>query len=132
MEVASPWKPTRRFLVPQRTCSCPAKRGRKAGWRKKTGTADKRKVLTLVERGGKARSFHIPDLKSDTLKSVIHETLKRDSHFVTDDFNAYRTIGLHFITHRTVNHSAGEYAGAARRARIPTPSRASSRSSSAA
>ena len=97
------------FLGPATDVFMPAKRGRKAGWRKKTGTADKRKVLTLVERGGKARSFHIPDLKSDTLKSVIHETLKRDSHFVTDDFNAYRTIGLHFITHRTVNHSAGEY-----------------------
>ena len=40
---------------------------------------------------------------------MVHDNLKRDTHFVTDDFNAYRTIGLHFITHRTVNHSAGEH-----------------------
>jgi transposase-like protein len=81
----------------------------KGGWRKKSGTSSKMKVLTLVERKGRARSVKIDDVKSATLKAVIHTELKRGTHLVTDEFNAYRTIGLHFITHRTVNHGRKEY-----------------------
>ena len=86
-----------------------AKDGRPAGWRKKSGTKEKMKILTLVEREGKARSFHIPNVKSATLRAVLHRHLKRDTHLMTDEFNAYKSIGLCFITHRTVNHSAKEY-----------------------
>ena len=45
------------FLGPSPDVFMNPKGGRKGGWKKKTGTKDKMKVLTLVERGGKARSL---------------------------------------------------------------------------
>ncbi len=41
------------------------------GWQKKRGTATKRKVLTMVERGGRAVSIQVEDLTVKTLKRAI-------------------------------------------------------------
>ena len=41
------------------------------GWQGKRGTATKRKVLTMVERGGRAVSVKVEDLTVATLKKVI-------------------------------------------------------------
>jgi hypothetical protein len=33
-----------------------------------------------------------------------------ESHLVTDESTAYKTMGTEFVSHETVNHSQGEYA----------------------
>jgi transposase-like protein len=69
----------------------------------------KEPVLALVERGGKVRSYHVPDVTAATLKPIIADTIAKDSHFRTDESGIYWSIGEQFTTHQTVVHSIGEY-----------------------
>lgn len=69
----------------------------------------KQTVLTLVDRDGDSRSFHIANVKAKTLREAIVKTVDRQSHFVTDELTSYEPIGREFAGHTTVNHSANEY-----------------------
>ena len=80
------------------------------GWQGKRGTATKRKVLTMVERRGRAVSVKIEDLTVDTLKVVIGKTIILDSDLNTDEAQHYKSIGKKFASHGAVNHSEEEYA----------------------
>ena len=77
---------------------------------KERGTATKRKVVTLVERGGRARSVKVDDLSAATIRRVVFENIVLDSRLHTDEAHHYRKPGEEFATHERVNHSAGEYA----------------------
>jgi transposase-like protein len=80
------------------------------GWQGKRGTATKRKVLTMVERGGRSVSVKVEDLTQATLKEVIGRTVVLDSTLNTDEADHYKALGKNFADHQAVNHSAGEYA----------------------
>jgi transposase-like protein len=69
----------------------------------------KQTVLTLVDRDGESRSFHIANVKAKTLRETIVKVVSRKSHFVTDELPSYGPIGKEFAGHTTVNHSANEY-----------------------
>jgi hypothetical protein len=66
-------------------------------------------VLTLVERGGSARSFHVDGGRVADLKPVIRANLAREAHLMTDEWTAYKEIGREFASHDTVTHSDDEY-----------------------
>jgi hypothetical protein len=51
----------------------------------KRGTNHKHAVLTLVERGGSARSFHVESVKKEELLPIIRANLERESHLMTDE-----------------------------------------------
>lgn len=51
-------------------------------------------ILTLVERDGQARSFHVADVKSHTLKPVLQKHLHKDTTLYTDGALAYRKMGF--------------------------------------
>jgi hypothetical protein len=68
------------------------------------------KVLTLVERGGRARSVKVEDLTSDTLRTHLVTNISRESRLHTDEAQHYKSIGREFATHERVNHSDKEYA----------------------
>ena len=80
------------------------------GWQGKRGTATKRKVLTMVERGGRAVSVKVEDLTVQTLKTVIGKHVVLDSTLNTDEAQFYKPIGKRFAEHQAVNHGDGEYA----------------------
>jgi transposase-like protein len=69
----------------------------------------KHAVMTLVERDGKSRSFHIANVKAKTLREKIVTTVSRKSHLMTDELASYEKVGKEFANHGTVNHSADEY-----------------------
>ena len=69
----------------------------------------KEAVPSLVERGGKVRSRHVPDVAGATLREAIVTQVDRASYLMTDDAMQYITIGREFAGHGTVNHSAEEY-----------------------
>ena len=69
----------------------------------------KQKVVTLVERGGRVRSFHVANVTSKTLRTVIVKTADRASHLMTDGHTGYIGVGREFLAHSSVDHSAGEY-----------------------
>jgi hypothetical protein len=66
-------------------------------------------VVTLVERGGEARSFHIDGVRIADLQPILRANLARESKLMTDEGAAYRAIGPEFASHDTVNHSKDEY-----------------------
>jgi transposase-like protein len=69
----------------------------------------KEAVMALVERGGKVRSFHVPEVTATTLKPIIVDAIAKDSHFRTDESGVYWGVGEQFASHTTVIHSIGEY-----------------------
>lgn len=70
----------------------------------------KQAVMTLVDRDGESRSFHVANVKGKTLREAIVRTASRKSHLMTDEAGAYVKIGREFAGHSTVNHSIDEYA----------------------
>jgi transposase-like protein len=67
-------------------------------------------VMTLIERGGKARSFHVKNATAKTLRETAVKIASRKSYLMTDENAAYTKLGKEFDGHGTVNHSANEYA----------------------
>jgi transposase-like protein len=66
-------------------------------------------VMTLVERAGSSRSFHVANVRAKTLREKIVTTVSRKSHLMTDELTSYDKIGKEFANHSSVNHSADEY-----------------------
>lgn len=70
---------------------------------------DKKKVITLVERGGRVRSVHVPNVTSRIVKDEIRRQLHPDTILMTDEAPYYTMVGREMGGHHTVNHSMGEY-----------------------
>ena len=83
--------------------------GGKAKNRAFRAPADKKAVVALVERDGRARSFHVANVNSATLRPLIVTNIDRASVLMTDESAVYTRTGREFANHYTVNHSAGEY-----------------------
>jgi hypothetical protein len=78
--------------------------------RNRKGKTPKQEVVfSLVERGGKSRSFHVANVTAETLRLIIVSVASSDSHFRTDESGIYWSIGEEFKSHRTVVHAAEEY-----------------------
>jgi transposase-like protein len=83
--------------------------GRKEGYETKAGTKHKNAVLTLVERGGSARSFHVEDATKEHIIPIVRANVARESHIMTDEASRYLHIGKEFAAHSVVDHSRKEY-----------------------
>lgn len=104
--------------------------GRKQGKPSRHGYEHKHKVLALVDRNtGKAGSMVVSDLRTATITPIIRENVAKEARLMTDEARHYVKVGREFADHQRVYHSSGEYG---RGELTPTPSKASSRSSSAA
>jgi transposase-like protein len=66
-------------------------------------------VMSLVERDGRVRSFHVPNVTAETLKPLIVKHVNKASYLMTDENRVYWALGGSFSGHGTVNHSAEEY-----------------------
>src|SRR5437773_9655658 len=83
--------------------------GAKAGeWVAGMHQPNKTCVVSLVERGGNARSLVLDRVTSKNLYGAIMDHVQDGSTVVTDDFVGYRNIPKIF-THQAVKHSAKEY-----------------------
>ena len=83
--------------------------GRKQGAVVRAGAGHKNAVLTLVERGGSARSFHIDGATVASIAPLVRDNLARESHMMTDEAAHYTRLGREFADHSTVDHSRDEY-----------------------
>jgi transposase-like protein len=83
--------------------------GKKPGTKKRRGCGHKLAVLSLVERNGEVRSFHVANVTANTLKPILKEQITPNAHLMTDDGRQYLPIGPEFAKHDTVKHSVGEY-----------------------
>jgi transposase-like protein len=76
---------------------------------KNIGAVGKSVAFTLVERNGRARSFHVANVSGRTLGPIIRKNVSRKSALMTDEAGQYFHVGHEFERHETVNHGADEY-----------------------
>jgi transposase-like protein len=55
-------------------------------------------IMTLVERDGESRSFHVANVKAKTLREKIVKTVSRKSHLMTDELASYEKVGKELPT----------------------------------
>ncbi len=73
------------------------------------GIEDKMKVVSLVERGGNVRSFHVDRVNSRIVREILVRNAKRESDLRTDEAKFYRSVGKEFASHERVHHAIKEY-----------------------
>jgi transposase-like protein len=73
------------------------------------GAGHKMKVVSLVEREGNVRSFHVPNVTAKTLKPILKAQIAADANLMTDEAKQYVKLGKEFASHESVMHSRGEY-----------------------
>ena len=77
--------------------------------RRGRGAVGKEAAFSLVERGGRVRSFHVPKANAKTLKPILKAQIDGRSRLMTDEASVYGPLGRDFAEHGTVKHSIGEY-----------------------
>jgi transposase-like protein len=85
----------------------PAMKRRRKG---KPGPGGKAKILTLVERGGRSRSFKVSDFRGENVKRLLTDNVLAGTRLMTDEGMPLFPVGDHFASHETVTHGADEYA----------------------
>lgn len=103
--------------------------GGKTGNRARRMPAPKKIVVTLVERGGQARSFHVANVQAATLRSVLFQNADRLSTLMTDENPSYFAL-VATIGHTRRSTTACQNMRAA--SGIRTPPKTSSPSSNVA
>ena len=84
--------------------------GRKEGRKKaKAGYGHKRVVVSLVERGGKARAFHVDNARVENVVPIVKANIAKESNLMTDESRLYRGIGKDFASHDAIEHGKDEY-----------------------
>lgn len=84
--------------------------GRPFAKRGKSGLGNKRAIVSLVERGGEVRSFHVAGAYLESVTAIVRENIARESRLHTDESNLYKKVGKEFAAHERVTHSDKEYA----------------------
>jgi transposase-like protein len=69
-----------------------------------------RPVVALVERGGKAKVFHVAVADKATVSAIVMANVHPATRLHTDESRLYVGSADVFASHETVKHSAGEYA----------------------
>lgn len=83
--------------------------GKKVGMPVRRGYAHKHAVLTLVERGKGARSFHVDGTSAADVMPIIKANVAPETHVMTDEAGQYAHLNKHFAGHDFVKHGVGEY-----------------------
>ena len=71
--------------------------------------SDRPRFLTVVERGGRARTAPTKDARRETVEPILVELVDEEAHLMTDRDPTLRAVGKRFAAHDAVNHSAKEY-----------------------
>jgi transposase-like protein len=72
--------------------------------------APKKAVVSLIERDGRARSFHVANVTAEMVRPIVMTHVSRKSALMTDESNVYTNMGREFVSHQSVDHSRKEYA----------------------
>jgi transposase-like protein len=66
-------------------------------------------VLTLVQRGASARSFHVEGTRIADIAPILRANVHRETALMTDDARWYMEPGKEFASHDAIKHSEDEY-----------------------
>ena len=99
-----------------------------------TNSAHKNVILSLVERGGSVRSYHVAGSTVGEVIPIVNANVAKEAAVMTDSAQLYKYRLGDFASHDRVDHSKDEYARyeEGRPSSTRTRSRATSQCSSAA
>src|ERR1700730_3027141 len=83
--------------------------GQKEDMPKRRAFAHKHAILSLVERGGTVRSFHVEGTSAAHLVPILRANIAKEASIMTDEAGQYAVLNKDFASHEYVNHGAGEY-----------------------
>jgi transposase-like protein len=84
--------------------------GRKAGAIPKKAYHHMNTVVSLVERGGDVRSFHIDRADTESVARIVRANVKKETRHYTDTATWYKNNAMKLDGgHDSVNHTADEY-----------------------
>jgi transposase-like protein len=74
-----------------------------------TNSAHKNVILSLVERGGSVRSYHVESSTVAQIIPIVTANVSKEAAVMTDKAQLYRYRLGDFASHDRVDHSKGEY-----------------------
>jgi len=76
------------------------------------GTLDKEKppVFGMIQRNGEVIIKMLPNVKQITIQPIIERYVEKGVLVYTDEYDIYGKLDVWGYEHKTVNHSAGEFA----------------------
>jgi len=66
-------------------------------------------VVSLVQRDGNVRSFHVPQVTGANLKKIIQENVDPSANLMSDGASPYFLVERDFASYESVDHSKQEY-----------------------
>jgi transposase-like protein len=87
-------------------------RRRKLKGKRGRGTLAEEKppVLGMIQRNGEVAIQMLPNVQQGTIQPFMMKTIQAGSLIYTDEYNIYDRLEKWGYQHKSVNHSAGEYA----------------------
>jgi transposase-like protein len=73
------------------------------------GGSAKEAVVSLVERDGRVRSRHVPEVSAKTLRPILEAQIDAATHIMTDEAAVYPPVTKGFAGHSAINHGIDEY-----------------------
>lgn len=78
-------------------------------WPEKKGHSKKMSVVSLVEPGGRSRTFHVDRADMATVREILRANVRKWSTVHTDESRLYSGLIKEFAGHNRVHHTRGEY-----------------------
>jgi transposase-like protein len=75
-----------------------------------TNSVHKNVILSLVERGGSVRSYHVAGSTTDEVIPIVEANVAKEAAVMTDAAQLYKYRLGSFASHDRIDHSKGEYA----------------------
>ena len=69
-----------------------------------------RAIVSLIERGGEIRSFHVKQANKENVTALVNKNIAKETDLFTDESRLYKGMSEQFASHQTVKHTHGEYA----------------------
>ena len=74
------------------------------------GYNHKMKIVSLVERNGEKRSYHVANVTAATIGPVLNAQIDKKARLMTDEAKVSVKAGREFAEHGIVNHASGQHA----------------------
>lgn len=84
--------------------------GQKKGVKVQRGYNHKHAVLTLVDRQGDAKSFHVSNVRATTVMPIVRENIAKEARVATDEAVQYNDMKWHASEHQALRHAIEEWA----------------------
>lgn len=88
----------------------PRRRRLKGARGRGTKATEKPPVFGMIQRSGEAVIRLLDNVQQETIKPLILQSIAPDTLINTDEYSIYSRLTEWGFKHKTVNHSAGEYA----------------------